>query len=524
MTLTKVTNRMIDGAAVNVRDFGAVGDGVTDDTAAFKEAFKWGKIFVPSGTYLITDTLQTPRKDELQALLENTRGILVDEYSFVLEGEGVSSKLLFDLSSVDNVGKKHAFALGSHDINSTDYSQSGSYHLGTVGGFQRNINISNISFFNNPLADTNSENSLGISLLNTSGVFCNNVFVEGFSVNWHLFTWVSHFSSCRGVGGRYGWVSSCGTSTALTGCFAGGQETGYMFGEQPDFLGSGPGGIRPYGYVLTSCAADFTTETAYRVDEVNSVIFNGCGSEHAETNMFQINGPISTGVTIDSPTISGVSPSGAIIHYGNTGDFGNLIVQNFKIWSGLNVNGMFFVEPAAEDIFLEYTTLINTSSNPSLDAGRLSNISYEKMSKIMVGKDDRYYRIPYSDPTTESETVFTIPEDVWVGMSTERGNTGGPAFDTRLFTFDYVYDKTGFSGRFYTSVDIVVFVDGSTQEITIGDQKSEVILTGSGPENLTFVAQVDSSNNLTITPLKSGGDASSVIQRHRGILTYTGSL
>ncbi len=28
--LTKGNNRMIDGAAVNVRDFGAVGDGVTD--------------------------------------------------------------------------------------------------------------------------------------------------------------------------------------------------------------------------------------------------------------------------------------------------------------------------------------------------------------------------------------------------------------------------------------------------------------------------------------------------------------
>lgn len=33
--VTKTNNRMIDGAAVNVRDFGAVGDGVTGDTAAF---------------------------------------------------------------------------------------------------------------------------------------------------------------------------------------------------------------------------------------------------------------------------------------------------------------------------------------------------------------------------------------------------------------------------------------------------------------------------------------------------------
>jgi len=54
MSLTKATFSMIDGAAVNVRDFGAAGDGVTDDTAAFIAAMaSSGKtIWLPSGTYL----------------------------------------------------------------------------------------------------------------------------------------------------------------------------------------------------------------------------------------------------------------------------------------------------------------------------------------------------------------------------------------------------------------------------------------------------------------------------------------
>ena len=61
MALTKAHNRMIEGAAVNVKDFGAVGDGVTDDTAAIQAAYNYfsdnnlqGTIYAPRGTYVHT--------------------------------------------------------------------------------------------------------------------------------------------------------------------------------------------------------------------------------------------------------------------------------------------------------------------------------------------------------------------------------------------------------------------------------------------------------------------------------------
>lgn len=62
MSLTKVHNRMVSGAAVNVKDFGAVGDGVTDDTAAIQAALTYAntnnvKLIAPSGgIYLYTGT------------------------------------------------------------------------------------------------------------------------------------------------------------------------------------------------------------------------------------------------------------------------------------------------------------------------------------------------------------------------------------------------------------------------------------------------------------------------------------
>ena len=57
MSLTKAHNRMIAGAPVNVLDFGAVGDGVTDDTVAIKAAIdsvsSGGTVTFPAGAYVI---------------------------------------------------------------------------------------------------------------------------------------------------------------------------------------------------------------------------------------------------------------------------------------------------------------------------------------------------------------------------------------------------------------------------------------------------------------------------------------
>jgi hypothetical protein len=70
MSLTKVSYSMINGAYVNVLDFGATGDGVTDDLAAIQDAIdsvsannsdifynKGGTVFLPSGKYRVTGTI-----------------------------------------------------------------------------------------------------------------------------------------------------------------------------------------------------------------------------------------------------------------------------------------------------------------------------------------------------------------------------------------------------------------------------------------------------------------------------------
>jgi hypothetical protein len=55
MSLTKVSYSMIAGAPINVLDYGAKGDGVTNDTAAIQAAVAaGGTIYFPDGTYEIT--------------------------------------------------------------------------------------------------------------------------------------------------------------------------------------------------------------------------------------------------------------------------------------------------------------------------------------------------------------------------------------------------------------------------------------------------------------------------------------
>ena len=62
MALTKVSYSMLTGAPVNVKDYGAVGDGVTSDAVAFAAAIaavaSTGQaIYVPAGTYVIGSAL-----------------------------------------------------------------------------------------------------------------------------------------------------------------------------------------------------------------------------------------------------------------------------------------------------------------------------------------------------------------------------------------------------------------------------------------------------------------------------------
>lgn len=83
MSLTKASYSMITGAPANVLDYGAVGDGTTDDTTAIQAALTANyDVYVPIGTYLISSTITVPAHTKLHFAggLGNTSGSYPSAY------------------------------------------------------------------------------------------------------------------------------------------------------------------------------------------------------------------------------------------------------------------------------------------------------------------------------------------------------------------------------------------------------------------------------------------------------------
>ncbi|AUR99322.1 pectate lyase superfamily protein [Vibrio phage 1.264.O._10N.286.51.F2] len=114
---TKVNNRMIDGAPVNVLDFGAVGDGVTDDTDALIAALAAGTTveFGQNKTYLIRTgaNILTPNSNTVL----NFNGSTVKAMPSNLD-----SYHMFALEEVENITFNNGFIEGERDE-----------HTGTTG-------------------------------------------------------------------------------------------------------------------------------------------------------------------------------------------------------------------------------------------------------------------------------------------------------------------------------------------------------------------------------------------------------
>jgi hypothetical protein len=76
---TDVKTRLANSLILNVKDYGATGDGVTDDTTAIQNTInalpaRGGVVYFPMGSYLISSTLSLPSGDKPVFLIGDGRG------------------------------------------------------------------------------------------------------------------------------------------------------------------------------------------------------------------------------------------------------------------------------------------------------------------------------------------------------------------------------------------------------------------------------------------------------------------
>ena len=140
MSLTKASYSMIAGAPANVFDFGAVGDGVTDDTIAIKAAIVsvmqagfGGQVYFPHGRYKVTSTINSVELCTA-AGIDRPRGL-----QFVGEMGAKNTNPL----SAENSQDMCIFAEGIPNTDPVFYFENGSdvsfYHIGVFGAKHRDI-------------------------------------------------------------------------------------------------------------------------------------------------------------------------------------------------------------------------------------------------------------------------------------------------------------------------------------------------------------------------------------------------
>jgi len=214
MSLTKVSYSMIDGAVYNVLDYGAVGNGSTDDTVAIQAAIDaanaagGGTVYFPAGTYKLTDTVNLKANVKLQGAGRRVTYLkqFTNSKKCLAQSNTSYYNDMSDLSFTINTGVTGAILVqlegGSTNIQNCNFvgGQTGlvvsaTYYVNLWGcefGYQtsRGIQFSGVGGANaNSVSTTKFSNITGDCISISSGAYVVNIFscwfevITGYGIN-----------------------------------------------------------------------------------------------------------------------------------------------------------------------------------------------------------------------------------------------------------------------------------------------------------------------------------------------------
>lgn len=197
MALTKVTYSMIEGAPINVLDYGAVADGVTNDSAAFiaaRTAANGRAIYAPAGTYKLNTAITSSEDlilegDGPSTVLDFTGTVTGGNYGLDAIG---SATQIEELSGTQNAGSlsvtfASAPSLSIGDVfviyNPTDYSWSGFRPDYKAGEWCEVESVSGSTvYLKNQLYDTYAAADVDVYKVTGPKVVLRNFAIEGSTV------------------------------------------------------------------------------------------------------------------------------------------------------------------------------------------------------------------------------------------------------------------------------------------------------------------------------------------------------
>ena len=192
MSLTKATYSMITGAPLNVKDFGAVGDGVTDDTIAIQAAidvFKLpagspatvadtgGGIYFPRGIYKVSG-LEIVPVDSTNNGAYN--GITLFGENAVLKGTAACTRILSINTGGDTTKNVGDICVDGLQFDLSDMTTTGA--SGSVGLWLENTYASsfrNLSFIGGPTDNTHIYMSKTGSSMTFENIHCSRIVING---------------------------------------------------------------------------------------------------------------------------------------------------------------------------------------------------------------------------------------------------------------------------------------------------------------------------------------------------------
>jgi hypothetical protein len=214
MALTKASYSMITGASINVLDFGATGNGTTDDTAAIQAAVNAGvaqnkAVYFPNGTYIITSTINLP--NNIALLGETPRKINQNINTY-----GTIIKTAADITMMKTTAVMPAFTFGIRIENISFWGNGSTGSALTIGDDAenhlsfgitlRNIDIeyvgngiklngaAYVTYLENiTMAGTDRAGSYGIWYRRCQIAECHAMKIENFA-NLYFIQWSSHIS------------------------------------------------------------------------------------------------------------------------------------------------------------------------------------------------------------------------------------------------------------------------------------------------------------------------------------------